>query len=757
MIKVWSFLVLFLPCSLAAQSLTYEWVQRQGSTEADATYAIATDGTGASYFCGSFSGTVNFGGVTLTSKGASDAFIVRYSAVGVLDWAKQINAPFSARGNAIAVGKNGDLYVTGLTRDTAKLSNSDSLANNLFVAKLDTAGNLLWMLKSKVRQSAIGNGIAVSASGRLVYLAAAVRDTMVIGGMTASAAPVAAIVLGCIGADGSIKWLRQSYGSGLSNNLDAGYCVTSDENDNVYLGGEYADTLNYAGIHLNGPRTGGALISSFDSSGTVRWVRAYANYGAKVAGLCEAHGSLYGTGPNAFAIKFEPNGDVDRTMQNTGTVIGGTSIAADQNDGVFVTGQYAYPLQVGNISLFNAAAKVYLLKFDTALTPKWVMQAQGGVVTSPAIAADSMGRRFLSGTFIDSLRMNNFFFGSRGKTDGFVTLIDERVVSTILPGNTFCPGDTMYVNVHALGQFNPTNYFTVETSDAQGSFSSPLRLKTVTATSSLIVPVYIPLSMPPGTKYRVRTWAASPSVVGADNGYNVTINPLPTAKMAPSGNVDLCQNDTVLLTATGGEHYLWSTGDTTATIAVGQSGSYSVTVIGTNTCDIKLPPAVVTVRLVPPVPAVTRSGDSLLAFGLPGLDYQWYRNGSIIQGATGTSIYLTRNGSYVVTASDRYHCLSTSSEIIVDDLTDAVKVTSSTALNARFDNGYLKFSSSMPLRATIQLCDILGRVVWSDAISIEAGESSIKVANSTLPQGAYYLIVRTPGEAFTFKMINNLQ
>jgi len=757
MIKVWSFLVLFLPCSLAAQTMTYEWVQRQGSTDADATYAIATDGTGASYFTGSFSGTVNFGGVTLTSKGTSDAFIVRYSEVGVLDWAKQINAPFSARGNAIAMGKNGDLYVTGLTRDTAKLSNSDSLANHIFVAKLDTAGNLLWMLKSKVRQSAIGNGITVSASGALIYLAAAIRDTMVIDGMTASTTPVAAMLLGCIGTDGTVKWLRQSNGSGLSNNLDAGYSVTSDEHDNAYLGGEYADTVNFAGIHLNGPRTGSALIGSFDSAGNVRWVRAYANYGVKVTGLCEAHGSLYGTGPNALAIRFEPNGNVNRTMTNTGTVIGGTSIAADQNDGVFVTGPYAYPLQVGTISLFNAAARVYLLKFDTALTPKWVMQAQGGIVTSPAIAADSVGRRFLSGTFIDSLRMNNFFFGSRGKTDGFVTLIEERVVSTILPANTFCPGDTMYVNVHALGQFNPTNYFTVETSNAQGSFASPIRLKTVTASESLIIPVYIPLSMPPGTKYRVRTWAASPSVVGADNGYDVTINPLPTATMTPSGNVDLCQNDTVRLTATGGEHYLWSTGDTTATIAVGQSGSYSVTVIGTNTCDVKLPPAVVTVRLVPPVPAVTRSGDSLLAFGLPGLDYQWYRNGSIIPGATGTSMYLTRNGSYVVTASDRYHCLSTSSEIVVDDLTDAVKVGSATTLRTRLDNDHLLFSSSMPLRATIELHDLLGRVVWSNAVSIEAGESAIKLSYNTLPRGAYYLIVRTSDETFTFKMINNQQ
>src|SRR5438093_13597716 len=94
---VFGLAVLLVPCTPHAQTLTYEWVQRQGATEADATYAIATDGTGASYFCGSFSGIVNFGGVTLTSKGTSDAFVVRYSSIGVLEWAKQLGAPFSAR------------------------------------------------------------------------------------------------------------------------------------------------------------------------------------------------------------------------------------------------------------------------------------------------------------------------------------------------------------------------------------------------------------------------------------------------------------------------------------------------------------------------------------------------------------------------------------------------------------------------------------------------------------------------------------
>src|SRR6266404_4109992 len=140
--RTWSVLVLLVLCaySARAQVVSYEWVQRQGSTDADGTYAIATDGSGSSYFCGSFSGAVNFG------------------------------APISARANAIAVGPNGDVYVSGLTRDTAKLFPNDSVANQMFVARYDTSGNRLWSIRSHARQSAIATGIGVAPSGKSIYI-----------------------------------------------------------------------------------------------------------------------------------------------------------------------------------------------------------------------------------------------------------------------------------------------------------------------------------------------------------------------------------------------------------------------------------------------------------------------------------------------------------------------------------------------------------------------------------------------------------
>jgi|GEM_PF-313438 len=61
-----------------------------------------------------------------------------------------------------------------------------------------------------------------------------------------------------------------------------------------------------------------------------------------------------------------------------------------------------------------------------------------------------------------------------------------------------------------------------------------------------------------------------------------------TADIALSGPTHVCAGDTLVLTASAGSSYLWSTGDTSATLAVTQAGTYAVTVTspcGTATSD----------------------------------------------------------------------------------------------------------------------------------------------------------------------------
>jgi hypothetical protein len=124
-------------------------------------------------------------------------------------------------------------------------------------------------------------------------------------------------------------------------------------------------------------------------------------------------------------------------------------------------------------------------------------------------------------------------------------------------------------------------------------------------------------------------------------------------KDAPSPNLgaDLvfCAGESVILDAgVVGDSYLWSTGDTTATLAVSSSGVYwvqvsdAIGISGTDTIVVDVVPAPV----VDLGPDATVCAGTVLDAGLSGFDYLW-NNGSMDQ-----SIVVEASGTYEVLVLD---------------------------------------------------------------------------------------------------------
>jgi hypothetical protein len=84
----------------------------------------------------------------------------------------------------------------------------------------------------------------------------------------------------------------------------------------------------------------------------------------------------------------------------------------------------------------------------------------------------------------------------------------------------------------------------------------------------------------------------------------VTVNALPTPTITPDGPTTFCEGGSVTLDAGAWPGYSWSTGETTQTINVTASGSYTVTVTDGNGCSGTSAPEVVTVN-ANPTPVIT--------------------------------------------------------------------------------------------------------------------------------------------------------
>ncbi|MBT8258758.1 MAG: hypothetical protein KJO49_09830, partial [Bacteroidia bacterium] len=147
------------------------------------------------------------------------------------------------------------------------------------------------------------------------------------------------------------------------------------------------------------------------------------------------------------------------------------------------------------------------------------------------------------------------------------------------------------------------------------------------------------------------------TVTGTDDSGNETtddvtvfLNPLPSA--GAGNDITICQGETTTLTATGGESYLWNTGQTTASINVSPNSTttYSVTVTENN-CESS---DSVTVTVLDPITADAGQnvsiceGGSVTLSASGGTSYQW-SNG---QSSQTISVSPSVTTTYTVTVSE---------------------------------------------------------------------------------------------------------
>lgn len=154
--------------------------------------SVATDLAGNVYLTGKFdSPTLAFGTHTITNSGTENTFLAKYNPSGSVIWAKDLGVGNNNMGNSVATDATNGVYITGgffppsITIGTYNLPNTGS--GDVFLAKYDTSGNVLWAESAIGAGNDIGYSVATDNSSN-IYLAGrfsyGTNNFMVFGSIT---------------------------------------------------------------------------------------------------------------------------------------------------------------------------------------------------------------------------------------------------------------------------------------------------------------------------------------------------------------------------------------------------------------------------------------------------------------------------------------------------------------------------------------------------------------------------------------------
>jgi len=241
---------------------------------------------------------------------------------------------------------------------------------------------------------------------------------------------------------------------------------------------------------------------------------------------------------------------------------------------------------------------------------------------------------------------------------------------TDLTDSLTCASDTFVVGYRVPTDYNSNNIFTVQLSDKNGSFGSPVNIGTKVSDTSGTINCITPPSISPGTGYRVRVIASSPSDTTKNIGPLIRIGNPDSTNISVSNNSPLCEGNTLQFSAStfvSGTTYSWTGPNSFSSsspnpfisgASPAQNGNYLVIMKWygcevTDTSSVTIKPQPVKPVAANSSPLCAGSAINLTASSTTGgVSYSWTGPNSFtssVQNPTISNSTMGMSGDYIVT------------------------------------------------------------------------------------------------------------
>jgi hypothetical protein len=399
-IPVCLWLGLFVSVSVFAQP-DWQWARQDGgSSTFVSTARLAVDAAGNSYVTGHFSGTAVIGTTTLVSAGNHDLFVAKVDASGNLLWARRAGGAENVYGRSIALDPAGNIYVTGsfagsATFDSTSISTTGGGA--VFLAKYDSSGTLIWVRSGAGGEQYRDESWAVTsdANGN-AYITGYFIGTANFGNLPAISSPSFGVFVVAYDANGTEQWAVKGAGGWTPFGWysESGRGIAVDSAGHVYVAGHFIGTAEFGSITVT-------------AAGLTTWPPRTDMFLAKFNTIT-AEWEWVATGGGQ---------DSDRAWD----------LKIDASDNLYVAGIFEGTATFGSTTLTSSPSHnsdFFVSRYDTGGNLQWIVQSGGtSFYKGHGIGLDAAGNVYLTATFDGTALVGNTTLTSAGYDNIYVTRI----------------------------------------------------------------------------------------------------------------------------------------------------------------------------------------------------------------------------------------------------------------------------------------------------------------------------------------------
>jgi hypothetical protein len=444
---------------LQAQTPTWLWAKDAGGTNSEEGTAIAVDAIGNTYITGFFASlTCPFGTTSLTNVGFNDIFIAKYDPASNLVWVKSAGGSGDDKPTGIAVDTSGNVYITGYFSSSTITFDTITFASNagtdLFIAKYNSVGNVVWAKKAGGATGDFSNSIVVDASGNSLITGYFKSASISFGSTTLlnpySTSGGSNYFIAKYNALGNPIWAKAANGGAVIGNN-----IKTNNIGEIFVIGSFLGNVAFDTISKTSNGSKDVFVTKYDTTGNAIWVKTFGGSNEDVGNAISTDlaGNSYITGysksismavgsttlsnngsPNGdvFIVKFDATGNIIWAKKAVGYSNDvGLAIAADATGNSYLSGYYnGSPITFGTITLNSAfstttTGDLFVVKYNTAGTALWAKNLVASTgAKGNGIALDAANNCYLTGFYEDvTLQFDNITLtnaGNQGIRDIFV-------------------------------------------------------------------------------------------------------------------------------------------------------------------------------------------------------------------------------------------------------------------------------------------------------------------------------------------------